>query len=142
MAWALQQLARSPMHAVQEAAVQACAAHLWVYPLLLAALYEAATCGVSPLTREYIAALLHALRGLPLQVLTWRQAQQAAWLAWRADAALEGQAVLLKEVAAVRAALDGAAAAARELDCAPEAQQRRSDEEVQVRRAACMWYMH
>jgi len=102
-----------------EAAVQAaeaCAAETWVYPFLLVALYESATCGVSPATRDYIKALLGALRRLPLRVLTLAQAQQAAQLAWRTDEALA-------------AALE----AACELSYAPEATLQRGEAAVEVR---------
>ena len=114
-------------------AAEACAAETWVYPFLLVALYESATCGVSPATRDYIKALLGALRRLPLRVLTLAQAQQAAQLAWRTDEALAGQALLRREVAEVRAALAAALEAACELSYAPEATLQRGEAAVEVR---------
>eukprot|EP00892_Ulva_mutabilis_P008616 jgi/Ulvmu1/6126/UM027_0104.1 len=113
-------------------AATACAAHVWVYPLVLVALYECATAGVTPRTRDYLKALLATLRRLPLQVLTLPQAQHAAALAWRADEALFGQVMLLRDLAAVRDALAAAMDAAAELSCAPQATLQRGAAEVQA----------
>lgn len=116
---------------------RACAAPSWVYPFVLSALYEVTTCAVSPLTREYLTALLAALRDLPLHVLSWQQAQQAVQLAWRADVALTGQAVLRRQAAMVREALDDAFAAACADACVLQ-DERREEGEIEVRRGGIL----
>lgn len=121
---------------MQKAAAKKCAAETWVYKFLLTVLCEAMACGVSPATREYCLALLKALDKLPLSVLSWQEAQQAAKLAWRARAALptQGQKELRAAVEKVYATLHEAESELIEAALIPEDDEERAEDAVEVRR--------